>query len=148
MLWPILLAFLFAAGVVWLARGYLREREAVYSGEYALPTSVHGALDYLVGIGLITMPWFLEGAFGGAETWVPVAVGGSVLVYSLLTDYEWGLVGLISMQVHLILDGVGGLFLFASPFLFGFADAVMNPYLGIGLLEIVVALVTRPYSFE
>ena len=145
MLWPFLLAFLFAAGIVWLSWGYLREREMVNRGRHVIPTSVHGGLDYLVGAGLIALPWLLGFAYGGAETWVPVVVGGSVLLYSALTDYEWGLLRLIPVPIHLLLDSAGGLFLFMSPFLWGFASEVMNPHLGVGLLEIVVALITRPY---
>lgn len=146
MLWPFLLVFLFLFGIVWLSWAYLRERERINSSLHFIPTSVHGGLDYLMGLLLIALPWLFGFAAGGAETWVPIVLGGGVLLYSLCTDYEWGLVRAIPMPLHLGLDGAGGLVLFASPFLFGFADEVMNPHLAFGLLEIVVALVTQPVS--
>lgn len=144
MLWPFLLVSLFFVGIVWLAWTYLRERRTVKSSLHFIPTSVHGGLDYLMGLLLIALPWLFGFAANEAETWVLVVLGGGLLLYSLCTDYEWGLVRRIPMPLHLVLDGLGGLFLFASPFLFGFADEVMDPYLGLGLLEIVVALVTQP----
>ena len=54
-----------------------------------LPTRIHGVLDYTVGALLIALP-FLLGFGGGAQTWVPVALGAAAIVYSLFTDYELG----------------------------------------------------------
>ena len=85
-------------------------------------TKTHGYLDYIVGLLLIAAPWIFNFDRGGAETWVPVAVGVGTIVYSLLTDYELGLSRTISMKTHLMLDMVGGLFLAVSPWLFRFAD--------------------------
>ena len=50
-----------------------------------IPTFVHGVLDYVVGFFLIGTPWLFSSAQGGAETWVPVALGAGVIVYSLFT---------------------------------------------------------------
>jgi hypothetical protein len=107
-----------------------------------LSTRVHGFLDYAVGLLLIAAPWLLGFARGGAETWVPVAVGGGALLYSLFTDYELGLVRKIQMPVHLWLDGLGGLLLAVSPWLFGFDELVWIPHVAAGMVEIVVAFFT------
>lgn len=108
-----------------------------------IPTQVHGILDYLVGVVLIIAPWILRFNNGGPEQWVPVILGVVVIMYSLLTRYELGLVGSIPMSFHLWLDALGGLLLLASPWLFGFSDVVWVPYVVFGLLEIVVALLTK-----
>ncbi len=108
-----------------------------------LPTRAHGYIDYLMGLLLIAAPWLLGFARGGAETWVPVVLGAGVILYSLFTDYELGLVKSLSMPAHLWLDGLGGLLLAASPWLFGFAEYVWAPHLVLGILEIGAALVTR-----
>ena len=108
-----------------------------------LPTRVHGVLDYLTGILLIAAPWLLGFARGGAEQWISVMLGVSALLYSLLTNYELGLVRLIPMPVHLLLDGLSGVLLAASPWLFGFADQVYLPHLVLGMFEIGAALLTR-----
>lgn|SRR5690606_7640758 len=108
-----------------------------------IPTKVHGVLDYLVGILLIAAPWVLGFARGGAETWVPVALGTGTILYSLMTDYELGLSKSISMPTHLSLDLVGGVLLAASPWLFGFSEYVYLPHLIVGLFEIVASLTTE-----
>jgi SPW repeat len=108
-----------------------------------LPTRIHGVLDYLVGAFLAASPWLLGFARGGAETWVPVVLGLGAIVYSLLTDYELGVVRRIPMPVHLALDAGSGVLLALSPWLFGFADEVFVPHLAIGLLEILVPSITE-----
>lgn len=105
-------------------------------------TRVHGMLDYAVGALLIGAPWLLGFSRGGAETWVPVALGAAVLVYSALTDYELGLVKRIQMPVHLWLDAIGGVLLAVSPWLFAFDDHVWMPHLVIGIAEVAVAFLT------
>jgi hypothetical protein len=108
-----------------------------------IPTKVHGYLDYAVGLLLIVAPWLLDFARGGAETWVPVALGASAIIYSLITDYELGAFRQISMRTHLGLDLFSGIFLAASPWLFGFADYVYLPHLILGILEIGASLMTK-----
>lgn len=108
-----------------------------------LPTKVHGVLDYLMGVLLIAAPWIFGFARGGAETWVPVILGVGVIVYSLLTDYEWGLSRSISMGTHLTLDLFSGILLAASPWLFGFHEFIYLPHLILGILEIGASLTTE-----
>ena len=106
-----------------------------------LPTRIHGVLDYTVGALLIALPFLLR--FGdGAQTWVPVALGVAAIVYSLFTDYELGVVKRLQMPAHLWLDGLGGVLLAASPWLFSFDNAVWVPHVALGALEIAVALIT------
>ncbi len=113
-----------------------------------IPTRVHAVVDYLVGALLIVAPWLFGFAEGGAETWLPVVLGAGVILYSLLTNYELGVVRWISMPAHLVLDGVGGALLAVSPWLFFFADQVWTPHLIIGLLEIGAAVTTRTTPYE
>lgn len=108
-----------------------------------LPTRAHGYVDYLMGVLLIAAPWLLGFGRGGAETWVPVLLGAGVIIYSLCTDYETGVVKAIPMPTHLWLDGLGGALLAASPWLFGFNEHVWAPHLIFGLLEVGAALVTQ-----
>ncbi len=110
-----------------------------------LPTRIHGFLDYSTGLLFLAAPW-LFGFAGEADdiaTWLFVVLGAGVLLYSLLTDYELGLVRKLPMPVHLMLDLGGGLLLLVSPWLFGFADEVWVPHVLFGLLEVGAALVTQ-----
>jgi hypothetical protein len=109
----------------------------------SLPTRVHGIFDYLLGALLIASPWLLGFGRGGAETWVPVGVGAAVLVVSLFTDYELGLVRRIGMPVHLWLDGLAGALLAASPWLWSFDQRVWIPHVVFGAFEVAAATLTN-----
>jgi hypothetical protein len=105
-----------------------------------IPTRVHGALDYFVGLLVALSPWVLGFVAYGPETWVPVALGLGAVAYSLVTNYEWGLYPGISMPTHLALDFGSGALLAASPWLFGFADSAWLPHVVLGAVELVVTL--------
>src|SRR5690554_2981978 len=103
-----------------------------------ISTKTHGTIDYVVGVLLILAPFILDFATGGAEMWIPIIVGASVIVYSMFTAYERGVTSRgISMSTHLWLDAGGGLFLALSPWLFGFAHIVYLPHLIVGIAEIL-----------
>ena len=108
-----------------------------------ISTRVHGMLDYGMGVLLIAAPWVVGFAEGGVETWLPVILGAGVIAYSLFTDYELGVVRRIRMPTHLLLDGMGGALLAASPWLFGFSEIVWVPHVVFGLAEIGAALMTE-----
>jgi len=96
-----------------------------------------------MGIVLIAAPWMLGFADNSAATWVPVLLGIGAIVYSLFTDYEMGAFRAISMRGHLWLDALSGIFLAASPWLFGFNDYVSTPHVVLGVAEFLAAICTR-----
>lgn len=108
-----------------------------------LTTRFHGFLDYLMGIFLIAAPWLLGFAEDGPSTWVPVFFGSGMILYSLVTDYELGVARAISMKTHLLFDFLGGAFLAASPWIFGFADYIYLPHLILGIAEMGASLTTK-----
>jgi hypothetical protein len=109
-----------------------------------ISTKAHGVMDYLMGILLIAAPWIFGFARNGAETWVPVVLGIGTIIYSLLTDYELGASKTISMKTHLTIDLIAGIFLAASPWIFGFNDYVYLPHLILGILELGAVAMTDP----
>lgn len=112
-----------------------------------IPTRVHGALDYIVGIALIIAPWlfgFME--VGGPAVVIPMVLGVGLIVYSLFTKYEWGLVKVLGMPYHLIIDTIAAVFLAASPFIFGFNAEVPNawvPHVVVGIAVILVVIFSQ-----
>lgn len=108
-----------------------------------IPTRIHGILDYLVGIVLIAAPWLFDFNRGGAETWIPVVVGIAVLLQTIMTDFEVGLVRTIPMRTHLTMDLLIGVFLAVSPWLFDFADYVWTPHVIFGVFSILASLTTH-----
>lgn len=113
-----------------------------------IPTKVHGALDYIVAIALIFAPWlFGFSDVGGAAVIVPTLLGVGLILYSLFTKYEWGLIKVLSMPYHLVIDVLASLVLIASPFLFGFYDMnmwnVWVPHVVVGIAVILVVIFTQ-----
>jgi hypothetical protein len=111
-----------------------------------LSTRAHGIMDYLMGALLIASPWLFDFNRGGAETWVPVILGAGAILYSLFTNYEYSIAKSISMRTHLNLDLASGIFLAASPWIFGFSEYVYLPHLILGIAEIGAALMTETSS--
>lgn len=107
------------------------------------PTSVHGLIDYVWSLVLLASPWVFGFSEGGAATWIPVLFGVVGILYSLATDYELGLVPLLSMKAHLTIDLAAGIALAASPWVFGFAGKVFWPHLVFGVFAVVASLVTQ-----
>lgn len=108
-----------------------------------IPTRVHGMLDYALGALLIGLPWLLGFGRGGPETWVPVALGAGVIVYSLCTDYELGVVRKLSMPAHLWMDALGAVLLMVSPWVLGFDLEVWIPHVAIGAFELLTSVITN-----
>ncbi|WP_299285907.1 SPW repeat protein [uncultured Mucilaginibacter sp.] len=108
-----------------------------------ISTKVHGMLDYIMGLIIIASPWLFGFADGTAAQWVPVVVGLVLLLSSLMTNYEYSIAKMISMPTHLGLDVLAGIFLIASPWLFGFAGRISTPHIVFGILEIGAGLMTK-----
>ena len=115
-----------------------------------VPTRVHGVLDYVVGLALILAPNIFQFAnVGGAAVLIPRVLGVVLIVYSLITRYELGVIKLISMRYHLMIDFLAALLLALSPFLFGFSNKEPNAWLphvvvGIAVLVVVIVSKTQP----
>ena len=116
-----------------------------------LPTSVHGVLDYIVGIALIAAPFLFGFAYvGGIAVYLPIILGIGLILYSLVTKYELGVPGIkfIPMPYHLIFDFIAAVLLAVSPFLFGFSSKPLNvwlPHLVVGIAVILVVLVSQTH---
>ncbi len=113
-----------------------------------IPTKVHGALDYIVGIALILAPWiFGFSQVGGAAVIIPMVLGVGLILYSIFTKYEWGLVKVLGMPYHLIFDVAASVFLALSPWIFGFYDPnmwnVWVPHVVVGLTVILVVIFSQ-----
>lgn len=105
-------------------------------------TRIHGVLDYLTAGMLLALPAILRPSPGVARLLNGSAIG--TLVYSLLTKYELGVVGVLPMSAHLALDGMSGALFCAAPLLF----RKENPrnvalLVALGLFELTAALTTE-----
>lgn len=108
-----------------------------------IDTKTHGFLDYIVGLFLIAAPWVFNLDPSAPEGMIFIIMGAAVIVYSIITNYELGLIKALSIKTHLTLDVLSGIVLAASPWLFGFADRVYLPHLILGILEIGAGMMTK-----
>jgi hypothetical protein len=111
-----------------------------------IPTSVHGAIDHVVGPTLVVAPTLLRLGRTSPEGITARAVGGVEAIYSNLTDYEMSLKNVVPMKVHLALDAVGGATLALVPQLTGARQRGKKhwlPHLAIGALEVGMAVLTK-----
>jgi hypothetical protein len=108
-----------------------------------LPTRLHGVVDYVWGLALLASPWVLGFADVPAAKWISVVFGIGAILYSLVTAYELGVVPLLPMRLHLVLDGLAGFILAITPWGFGFAERVFWPFVLFGLFSVAASLVTR-----
>ena len=108
-----------------------------------ISTKIHGVLDYLVGIFLIVSPWIFRLNPTEAEGIVFIVLGIMAFIYSIFTNYELGLIRIIPVKIHLMLDILSGIVLAASPWLFEFSDEVYIPHLVLGLFEITAGFMTQ-----
>jgi hypothetical protein len=114
-----------------------------------IPTSVHGAIDHVVGPALVLAPAVLRLRRTSPEGIVARAVGGAEAVYSNLTDYELSVKNVVPMRAHLALDAVGGATLALVPQLTGARKRGKKhwlPHLAIGVAEIGMAAFTKTES--
>lgn len=109
-----------------------------------LSTKIHGYMDYLMGLLLILSPLIFTLPAGAAST-VPIVLGAGVIVYSLITDYELGLLKILPMSTHLVIDIIAGVVLTASPWIFGFAAEVYLPHVILGVLEVGAGIFTEKH---
>jgi hypothetical protein len=111
-----------------------------------IPTSVHGAVDHVVGPALVLAPTLLRLGRTSPEGVTARAVGGVEAFYSNITDYEMSLKNIVPMKVHLALDAVGGATLALVPVLTGATKRGKKhwlPHVAIGAMEIGMAALTK-----
>jgi hypothetical protein len=111
-----------------------------------IPTSVHGAVDHVVGPTLIAAPEIFRLPKTSPEAIVPRANGVFAAIYSNLTDYELSLKNVIPMRLHLALDAMSGATLAAVPLLTGARKRGTRhwlPHTLLGAFEIGMAVLTE-----
>ena len=116
-----------------------------------IPTSVHAAVDHVVGPALIAAPTLLGLGRTSPEGILARATGGVQAVYSNFTDYELSVKNVVPMKAHLALDAVGGATLALVPQLTGArrkGKKYWLPHLAIGVLEIGMAAFTKTHPPE
>ena len=109
-------------------------------------TRTHGVLDLVSAGVLLAAPRLLGLEKESRAASVLRMAGGGAAAYSMLTDYEFGLVKVLPMRAHLAMDAASGAFLASSPWLLGFAKngpRYWVPHALMGAGEVLAALTSR-----
>jgi hypothetical protein len=115
-----------------------KEQEGGFTMRF-LPAQFHG-IDYLIGLFVLASPWL----FGFVDTtgpWLHVLIGLIIVAAAAMTDFELGVVRVIPMSMHLMLDAVIGIVAIVSPWLFG-VQAYAGLHIVLGLFELGAAVTT------
>jgi hypothetical protein len=110
-------------------------------------TRLHGLLDYGSAF-ILLLPWITSFYTGAADTRILAAVGGITILFSVITDYEFGLVKLLPMKVHLLFDTLSALFLIAMPWLFPLNNYIFYWPVIFGAAALLVALLSSPVPYR
>jgi SPW repeat-containing protein len=111
-----------------------------------IPTRVHGLLDYVAGVVNLAIPRVLGLQDAPWAAAVPRLDGIAGVAYSVITDYELGLMRALPVPAHLAFDAAKGLFMALSPWLFGFASNGTRywlPHVLMGTADVVAAVTTK-----
>jgi hypothetical protein len=114
-----------------------------------ISTEVHGAIDLAFGTLMIVLPWLFQFDDDVRARGVAVGVGATVLALVALTRYDFGLLPLIPMPVHLAVDMLIGVCLLTFALGGGLAGAgvrVWAAYVAAGAAAVVVAAATDPVA--
>ncbi|MGI9328268.1 MAG: hypothetical protein ACR2PZ_23825, partial [Pseudomonadales bacterium] len=117
-------------------------KERIMNSIRFLTPAIHGLGDYAAAVALIVLPFLL--GFSGVALWLSVAGGVGLTLYSLITDYRFGVASVISFRVHEVLDLSAAAAFIAAPFVFGWTGLVMGYYLVMAAGVIVVVALTNP----
>ena len=112
-----------------------------------ISTKTHALLDYTSGILLVATPWVFSFHDGSTAHWVTVIYGITILLVSVITNYEGGFMRIINMKTHLTADVIAGTLLILSPWMLGFAAKIFLPHLIIGSFQLVIGLLTDRTPF-
>ena len=105
-----------------------------------ITSRVHGLLDYMSAIVLILAPSVLEfNEVSPYAYWLSVIAGVILILYSLMTDYDFSIGMLIPLKTHLVIDFSAGVLFILWPFIFDFTGLALAYYLvmGFGILLVV-----------
>lgn len=116
-----------------------------------ISTRIHGVIDLAIAALLIFSPFIFNFvSLGGPAVVIPIVLGIVLASYSALTNDEEGVLRVINMPAHMMLDIILAAGLMLSPYLFNFAGGPLYtwlPHVLLGMSLIIVAMVsnTIPY---
>jgi hypothetical protein len=116
----------------------------------ALTIDVHNVLDYVFGVAFILGPYVLGFSDVDNARNTFEALGFSLVIYSLLTQYRYSVYKLLPLGVHMALDIAVGVVAMLAPWMLSYSILInrfqyaMHFVYGLAMIGLVV--MTRPRS--
>jgi hypothetical protein len=107
-----------------------------------LSTRTHGLFDFGTGVLLILAHAALGWGGGGPGGWALSIAGALLILSTLLTSFEFGVRSILQIPLHLWLDGLIGLVLAISPWVFAFYRTIWIPHVALGVVIMIAAFLT------
>jgi len=111
-----------------------------------ISTRTHGVLDLVTAGTLLAAPRLLRLQDVPRSASVLRLAGGGAALYSMMTDYEFGVVKVLPMSAHLAMDAASGALLASSPWLLGFTGngpRYWLPHALVGAFEMLAAMTSK-----
>lgn len=113
-----------------------------------ISSKIHTIADYLTGLFLLAMPWMYNDIIGVTDKWLAIITGILIIIMSFLTRYEGGVIRLIPLSTHLIIDMIIGIFFISTFWLFSFNETIRTVFAFVGILAFVFGLFTVLPSYR
>lgn len=103
----------------------------------------YGIVDYIIGVLLITLPWFFVNEYNMNALLFIMFCGIILIVYSMFTDYRYGLIRWISIRLNIFLDVSAGMGFIALGY-----PALATGYLGVTFVTTGILIIAFALLFE
>jgi hypothetical protein len=108
---------------------------------------LHAILDYGMAF-MLLLPWIVNFNDKSPDSILFFFLGSIIIIYSLMTDYELGMVKLIPMGTHRVFDFVSGLILVLTPLLFEVYSYYLYWPAMLGVLMILLSVFSSSVSYR
>ena len=104
----------------------------------------YGVINYVGAILLMASPWLFKfDHVGGASFFLPLVFGWLQLIMAIFSLNSHGLIKIFPLQMHHVLDVLGGSFLLMSPWVFTYSQYVFWPQLILGSVFFLAGIFTK-----
>jgi hypothetical protein len=112
---------------------------------FSLSRKAHGVIDYVFAVVVALSPWIFGFAHEPAAPQIALACGIITAVYSLMTNYEMGIIPLIPFAGHRFFDFAVSIALAGSSWHFQLRGTAAVVLTILGVIGIIVAVISpRP----
>ncbi|WP_164122931.1 MULTISPECIES: SPW repeat protein [Sphingobacterium] len=108
-----------------------------------IPRVFHACIDYSLVSLLLAGPSIFISNYGVSAKCVSLFIGVFLALMNLFTAYEGGIIRLVNIRIHLLIEKLAGIFLIISPWLFDFSGQTFLFHVFAGLVLFGIGVFTH-----